>query len=63
MVIKMNNENEIYYNQKIECNVEDCKYCDCDKKCCSLSKIEVGKDNKHTLRSDNTLCSSYECKM
>lgn len=47
--------------QKINCSVHDCKYCNCDCNKCNLEQIKVcncdGCGNKKT-----TMCNSYEQK-
>lgn len=45
--------------QKIECDVYDCEYCDCDCDRCSLVGIKVSKRNENNCKED-TLCDSYK---
>lgn len=49
-------------NQKIKCNVESCKYNDCDCKLCTLKEIEVSSDCRKAEEKDDTICDSYSCK-
>ena len=48
-------------NQKIKCNVESCKFQDCD--CCTLDEIQVGCNCgcKEAIKNKETLCRSFEC--
>lgn len=48
-------------NQKIKCNVESCKFQDCD--CCTLKEIQVGCNcGCHEATEDQeTLCRSFQC--
>ena len=47
--------------QKINCDVHDCKHCDCDCDECTLKKIKVCNCNDN-LDKQSTMCNSYECK-
>ena len=49
-------------NQTIGCNVESCKYNDCDYKQCTLNEIKVSSDCKYAEDKDDTICDSYESK-
>ena len=49
-------------NQKIGCNVESCKYNDCDYKQCILSEIKVSSDCEYAEEKNDTICDSYELK-
>lgn len=46
-------------NQKINCEVYDCKYCNKDKEICELSKITVTKVGNADVKED-TVCDSYK---
>lgn len=48
-------------DQKIKCNVESCKFQDCN--CCTLNEIEVGCScsNDKATKNKETLCKSFEC--
>lgn len=49
-------------NDNIDCNVHDCRYCNCECNKCKLNCIKVSHSNKdNTKRS--TMCSSYKKKM
>ena len=48
-------------NQKINCNVHDCKHCNCDKDECSLIKIKVCNCNDNCDK-ESTMCNSYDKK-
>lgn len=45
--------------QKINCRVYDCKYCNCDFECCNLDSIEVCNCNSEQ-KKEATMCDSYE---
>ncbi len=47
--------------QKINCDVHDCKHCDCDCDECTLKKIKVCNCND-SKNKQSTMCNSYECK-
>lgn len=47
--------------QKIKCNVENCKHCDCEEKVCKLKEIKVcncGCDE--ACECDETMCGSFK---
>lgn len=47
--------------QKIECDVHDCKHCDCDCDECTLKSIKVC--NCHGCgEKETTMCDSYKEK-
>lgn len=50
-------------NQKINCNVESCKYQNEKDACCNLDEIEVGCDCgcKDVKKETSTICRSFEC--
>lgn len=49
-------EKEEYFNQRIDCDVKECKFHAREDKHCTLGKILVsGKQNK-----ENTFCNSFE---
>lgn len=53
IILKETNE---YYNQRIDCNVENCKFHDGANRRCTLGKILVdGTSNKK-----NTFCDSFQ---
>lgn len=45
--------------QKINCDVHDCKHCDCDCDECTLKKIKVCNCND-SKNKQSTMCNSYE---
>lgn len=48
-------------NQSINCNVENCKYNDCDNEKCNLDEINVScdcDDNEATKKE--TICDSFK---
>ena len=45
--------------QKIDCDVFDCKHCDCDKCECKLKKIKVCNCAKNETK-EATMCDSYK---
>lgn len=55
IILKEINE---YYNQKILCHVENCKYQENAEKRCTLGKIVVSGENK----KEDTFCDSFETK-
>lgn len=46
--------NHDYFNQKIECSVEKCKYYDAKEERCTLGSIRVAKEE--------AICESYQKK-
>ncbi len=52
-------EENIYYNQKIDCCVTDCVHCE-NGRTCNLSKIQITKDIRNENSMYNTICQSYE---
>lgn len=50
-------------NQKICCTVDSCKYNNRDNSICTLNEIIVTPTtNCSTKKTDESQCSSYECK-
>ena len=50
-----------YFNQKINCNVEDCKHCNNLDNTCTLGKITVETIKEKSICSkEGTFCNSYE---
>lgn len=49
MVMKMNKE---YFNQRIDCTVNNCQFYDENHKKCTLGKI--------TVSNKNAICTNYE---
>lgn len=49
--------------QKINCNVESCKFQDAKESLCNLEEIEVGFDcgSKEAKDECSTICRSFEC--
>lgn len=47
-------------NQKIGCEVESCKHCNCDKHECLLQEIKVANDCNCVDCKQDTLCDSYD---
>ena len=60
MVIFMKKENP-YNNQCIDCNVFNCKYCNCEDEVCKLSKIKISNMNNEHEKS-STICASFKNK-
>lgn len=49
-------------NQKIKCDVENCKYNDNSDEMCELDEIKVSCDcNNDKADKENTICNSFEC--
>lgn len=48
-------------DQKIECDVHECEYCDCDIDCCSKDGIKVCNCNEDKNK-ESTMCDSFKCK-
>lgn len=48
-------------DQKIKCDVEDCKHCDCENHVCELSKIKVCNCDGCGCK-ETTMCDSYKEK-
>ena len=46
-------------SQKIECNVFDCKHCNCDDCVCNLKEIKVCNCG-HNEDKESTMCNSYK---
>lgn len=50
-------------SQKINCTVSSCKYNNHPNKTCTLQSIVVTPtENIATKKSDESMCSSYDCK-
>lgn len=47
-------------NQKIACDVESCKHCNCDKHECLLESIKVVSDCKCADSKEDTICDNYD---
>ena len=47
--------------QTIKCDVFDCKYCDLDIACCSLSEIKVSNCS-NVKEKEATMCASYDVR-
>jgi len=45
--------------QKINCDVFDCKHCNCDDEKCNLNEIRVSCCNSRE-KKESTICDSYE---
>ena len=46
-------------NKNIDCNVHNCKYCECNSNKCILNSIKIsscGMDNA----KENTMCNNYK---
>jgi len=43
----------------IQCNVHECKYCNCKDDKCTLNKIKVSKSSNEENKED-TMCTSFE---
>lgn len=61
LFIHIINGDRMEKNQKIVCNVYDCKYCDCDENCCKLKKIKVCNCDGCGCK-ETTMCDSYKEK-
>lgn len=48
-------ENKEYFNQRIDCDVNHCKYHDHTDDRCTLGKIKIGFNNKK-----GSICESFE---
>lgn len=52
-------------SQKINCEVDSCKFQSSDNKLCTLNEIMVGHNNncdsKNVESKNSTLCDSFEC--
>ena len=46
-------------DQKIDCDVHDCKHCNCDKNECELNKIKVCNCASDATK-EATMCDSYK---
>ena len=46
-------------NQKINCTVHDCEYCNCEQNCCQLKDIKVCNCAPEHEK-EATMCASYE---
>ena len=46
-------------NQKIECEVESCKHCNCDDHECLLKEIKVANASSCADSKQDTICDSY----
>ncbi len=56
---KGENMNEL--NQKIKCDVFDCKHCNCDDKVCNLKEIKVCNCS-HDDTKEATMCYSFKSR-
>lgn len=50
----------MYNKQKIRCDVETCKYLNCDEAICTLYEIKVSKNSQYPKSKDDAICSSYK---
>ncbi len=50
-------------NNSIKCNVESCKYNDCEEGNCTLEEIEVDCtcNNEDCKETKETICKSFDC--
>lgn len=48
-------------DQKIKCDVFDCKHCDCNNNCCVLKEIKVRNCNNDRDK-ESTMCDSYKSR-
>lgn len=48
-------------NQKIDCSVHDCFYCDCDNDACDKKEIKVCSCDSNE-KKEATMCDSYKRK-
>lgn len=48
------------HEQKIDCSVESCIHCNCDKHECLLKEIKVASDCKCADCKEDTICDSYD---
>ena len=46
--------------QKIDCEVESCKHCDCAKHECELKEIKISEDSSHADSKLDTICESFD---
>ncbi len=51
------NEEKEYFNQRIECDVRNCKFLNLEQRHCTLGKIKVSSD-----KIRQTCCDSFENK-
>ena len=60
----MKNNNKKKCNEKIKCDVESCKYNNCDDECCELDSIKVSCtcDKDDCCECNETVCESFEEK-
>ena len=49
-------------NQKIKCEVHDCKYCDCECNLCKLKEIDVCNCINGKTPKELTMCNSYKAR-
>ena len=49
-------------NQKIKCEVHDCKYCNCDSNLCKLKEIDVCNCTSGKSPKELTMCNSYKAR-
>ena len=47
-------------NQKIDCEVESCKHCNCDNHECLLKKIKVSNGSSCVNSKKDTICESFD---
>lgn len=49
------------YEQKIKCNVYECKHCNCNLDACKLSKIDISTcDDEKCDCKEGTMCANFE---
>jgi hypothetical protein len=49
-------------SQKINCDVDSCKFNDNDCRICNLDQIKVAANDKSCDCKDETICDSFKCK-
>jgi len=49
-------------NQKIGCEVNTCKYWNCDEHICSLKEIKVANKESEADCKEDAICASYDKK-
>lgn len=48
------------YNQNIDCDVTNCKYCDCSNSKCKLPSIKVVSLNDEAKLALETACANFK---
>jgi len=49
-------------NERVKCTVEQCKYHNDGKECCSLDSIQVGTHEPNPTKTECVDCQSFMCK-